>query len=84
MPFWDPCREQREWRRQHKTVPLGQLRAMNERDVYSQNPKKRAWFGRYVWRKENLYRVDRPLIIALVMFVVAVAGVTAAYLSWLK
>jgi len=81
MPWWDPWREQRLWRREHKGVPLSQLRAMDERALYYTNPKKRRWLKRYLWRKDNLWRVDRALITALIMFLVAVAGL---YLNWFK
>jgi len=84
MPWRDPWREQRSWRREHKHVPLSQLRAMDERWLYRENPKKQRWLKRYLWRKENLWRVDRALIITLIMFVVALAGVVAGYLNWLK
>ena len=84
MPWWDPWREQRTWRLEHKDVPLSQLRAMDERSLYWQNPKKKRWLKRYLWRKENLWRVDRALIIALIMFVVGVTGVIAGYLNWFK
>jgi len=40
MPWWDPWREERTWRRQHKDVPLGQFRGIVERDLFWQNPKK--------------------------------------------
>ena len=84
MSWWDPWRKQRIWRRQHKHVPLSQLRGMDERSLYWKNPKKQRWLKRYLWRKENLWRVDRALIITLIMFVVALAGVVAGYLNWLK
>ena len=68
MPWWDPWREERTWRRENKDVPLGQLRGIVERDLFWQNPRKRRWAKRYLWRKENLWRVDRALIISLIMF----------------
>jgi anti-sigma-K factor RskA len=82
MPWWDPWREERSWRRQHKGVPLEQLRGTVGRDLFWQNPRKQRWARRYLWRKENLWRVDRALIIALIMFVVAVAAVIAGYLNF--
>ena len=45
-------------------MPLSQLRAMDERSLYWQNPKKKRRLKRYLWRKENL---DRALIIALII-----------------
>ena len=84
MPWWDPWREERTWREQHKDVPLGQLRGIDERDLYRQNPRKRRWLKRYLWRQDNLWRVDRTLIFWLFTFVVAVAAATAGYLNWLK
>jgi len=59
MSWWDPWRKQRIWRRQHKHVPLSQLRGMDERSLYWKNPKKQRWLKRYLWRKENLWRIDR-------------------------
>jgi hypothetical protein len=65
---------------EHKDVPLSQLRGMHERSLYYQNPKKKRWLKGYLWREENLWRVDR----ALIMFIVAVAGAVAGYLNWFK
>src|SRR5215468_4625576 len=42
MPWWDPCREQRTWRRDHNDVPLSQLRGMDERSQYYQNPNNNS------------------------------------------
>jgi hypothetical protein len=64
MPWWDPWREERTWRRENKDVSLSQLRGNVEGDRFWQNPRKRRWAKRYLWRKENLWRVDRALIIA--------------------
>jgi hypothetical protein len=82
MPWWDPWREERSWRRENKAVPLSQLRGIVERDLFWQNPRKRRWAKRYLWRKENLWRVDRALIISLIMFLIALAGAIAGYLNW--
>jgi len=73
MPWWDPCREQRTWRRDHKDVPLSQLRGMDERSQYYQNPKKQRWLKRYLWRKENLWRFDRALIAMFIALAAAIA-----------
>jgi hypothetical protein len=81
MPWWDPRREERTWRREMKDVPLSQLRGMVERSLFYQNPKKQRWLKRYLWRKENLWRVDRQLIIQLIMFLIALAAAIAAYLK---
>jgi anti-sigma-K factor RskA len=77
MPWWDPWREQRTWRRELKDVPLTQLRGMVERSLFYQNPKKQRWAKRYLWRQENLWRVDRALIAILI----ALAGAIAGYLK---
>ena len=61
MPWWDPWREERTWRRENKDVSLSQLRGNVEGDRFWQNPRKRRWAKRYLWRKENLWRVDRAL-----------------------
>jgi anti-sigma-K factor RskA len=78
MLWWDPGREQRTWRREMKDVPLSQLRGNVERLLFYQNPRKQRWAKRYLWRQENLWRVDRVLIGILI----ALAGTIAGYLNW--
>ena len=74
MPWWDPWREERSWRRENKNVPLSQFRGIVDRDLFYQNPRKRRWAKRYLWRKENLWRVDQVLFAILIALAAAIAG----------
>jgi anti-sigma-K factor RskA len=51
---------------------------MVERTMFYQNPRKQRWAKRYLWRHENLWRVDRVPFAILI----ALAGAIAGYLNF--
>jgi hypothetical protein len=65
--------EARLWRLEHEHVPLHQLRAMDQRSVYHQNPAKQRWLRNYVWWRA--LREDPILLVKAVGATVGLIGV---------
>jgi hypothetical protein len=77
MPWWDPRREQRGWRREFRGVPLSQLRGMVDRDAFWQNPKKQRWAKRRLWWREHYGWV----IVTMLGLLIATAAMVGTYLN---
>jgi hypothetical protein len=69
MPWWDPSREQRVWRRDLLGVPLSQLRRLVDSHFLRQNPKMRRWAKRRLWWHDNRRWVITTVLAVLGLFI---------------
>jgi hypothetical protein len=62
---------------EHCLALLSQLRAMVERDVFWQNPKKRRWAKRRLWWRENRGWV----IVTVLTLLIGTAAMLGTYIN---
>jgi hypothetical protein len=80
MPWWNPWRDERAWRKEWRDAPFDQFRAMTARRAFWQNPDKQRWAERRVWWHDN-----RRWLLATALTTLAIlVGIVAAVGTYLN